>query len=163
MSFHQQAWSARFGAMGDEAEAVFDAVYPKHHKLGLNRPPFSVAGMKLGMRYTPDRMLRDRFVEVMGCGNDQTLKVKDEKLEALAMWELFGSVHLFVYDSCNKRYWEAPLGEWREQASAHGVKGAFPEGKTFVGLHAEHYPSEPKAAPLGETSHTVLSRSSTVG
>ena len=45
MTFHEQSFEARLGAMGDTAEGVFDIVYPKHHKLGLNRPPFNVAGM----------------------------------------------------------------------------------------------------------------------
>ena len=147
MNFHQQSFSARFAAMGDQAEAIFDLVHPKSHELGLNRPPFGMAGMSAVMRYTPDRMRRDAFVEVMGFGRGQALKVKDEKFEALQSWSTIGPVELFIYDSHNHRYWEGPLDEWL-LAYQGAERGEYEDnGKTYVTLPAAMFPFEPKQVP----------------
>jgi hypothetical protein len=143
VSFHKQSFETRFGAMGDEAEAVFDEMYPKHHKLGLNRPPFQVAGMDAALRYLPDRMLRDRFVECMGIGRDRLLKPKVEKFEALFRWTWIAPVDLFVYDKTKQMTYMAPLRDWWESCSRHGIADTFPEGKEYVGLHVDHFPVPP--------------------
>jgi hypothetical protein len=141
MSFHTQTFETRFGTMGDTAEAVFDLVHPKNHKLGLNRPPFGVGGMPLALRYTPDRMLRDRFVEIMGVGRDRTLKLKVEKFDALFMWEFIGPVSLFVYDQTEHAHYDAPIREWFHQALAHGASDVFEnDGKRYIGLNVAHFP-----------------------
>lgn len=126
--------------MGDTAEAVFDMVYPKNHKLGLNRPPFGVGGMPLGLRYTPDRMVRDRFVEIMGVGRDRTLKLKVEKFDALFMWEIVGPVNLFVYDQHDHAYYYAPIRNWFHQALDYGKSDAFHDGKRYIGLNVSDFP-----------------------
>jgi hypothetical protein len=150
MSFHKQDFSARLGTMGDVAEAVFDQVYPKSHKLGLNRPPFSMAGMALALRYTPDRMLRDGFWEVMGCGKDRLLKLKVEKLDALFMWSVLAPVNLFVYDQKAHEFYDAPMLDWFAAAKVHGEPNVFEnDGKEFYALHVEHFPCVGKAVPGG--------------
>jgi hypothetical protein len=129
--------------MGDEAEGVFDEMHPKHHKLGLNRPPFQVSGMELAMRYAPDRMLRDRFVEVMGIGKDRTLKMKVEKFDAMFQWTWIGPVELFVYDKTKNATYMAPIRDWWERCARFGTRGTFPEGTEYVGLHVDHFPVPP--------------------
>jgi hypothetical protein len=142
-AFHQQNFNSRFGTMGDPAESVFDDMYPKHHKLGLNRPPFSMQGMNAAMRYLPDRMTRKAFVEVMGIGRDRLLKLKDEKLQALFEWRQLGPVHLFVWDQQANTTYEAPIEEWAEAITNLGTDGTFSEGKTFKALHVNHFPVPP--------------------
>lgn len=149
MSFHEQSFQSRFGTMGDQAEAAFDQVFPKNHKLGLNRPPFSMSGMLLEMRYVPDRITRDAFVEVMGIGTDQTLKLKIEKFDALFAWKSIGPVDLFVYDSKHDRWWLAPITDWFRAVLLHGTLDQFHDGKEYAALHADHFPSLP--TPLQQT------------
>ena len=143
MSFHSKPFNERFNAMGDEAEAVFDALFPRNHKLGLNRPPFGMAGMPTAMRYTPDRMTRHALVECMGIGRQQNIKIKDEKLEALERWRWVGPVELFVWDSHRRRWWKEPLHEWAHVLGWYGTYGAFHDGKEYKQLTVEHFPGEP--------------------
>ena len=148
MAFHEQSFASRFSAMGDQAEGVFDTIYPKNHPLGLNRPPFNMTSLTLAMRYTPDRMTRDRMVEIQGIGRNQKLKIKDEKAAALLDWQKIGPVHIFVYDSAHHRYWEAPLDSWLKTALVHGEKGAYKnDGKTYMELSVQHFPTTPNKAP----------------
>lgn len=147
MSFSKQSFNRRFATMGDPAEAAFDLVYPKHHKLGLNRPPFYMGGMTQAMRYTPDRMLRDRFVECMGIGRDRTLKIKDEKIEALQDWLRLGAVSLFVYDQSTDTYYEAPIDDWVSNLRAYASDDTFPEGKTYKALRSDRFPTTPTPLP----------------
>ena len=148
MSFHRQSFTRRYATMGDTSEAVFDRVYPKNHQLGLNRPPFFMGGMTTAMRYTPDRMLRDRLVECMGVGRDRLLKLKHEKLDALHDWQAIGPVVLFVYDQHDNCFYEAPLQDWAGRFEAHGIDGTFDnDGKTYRALHVDHFPPSPQPIP----------------
>lgn len=147
-SFHKQSFTKRFATMGDPAEAAFDLVYPKNHKLGLNRPPFFMGGMPLTMRYTPDRMTRVRITECMGVGRDRKLKIKVEKVEALLAWQHIGPVWLFVWDSHKKRYYDAPIEDWVDNLLTHGIARTFDnDGKAFTELDVSHFPTEPLELP----------------
>lgn len=149
MSFHTQSFAARHNTMGDISEGVFDQVTEgRAHPLGLNR--FWMNGDRLymnkmtpAMRYAPDRMTAEGFVECMGVGRDQILKLKKEKLDALLEWAELGPVDLFVYDSHKVRWWQAPVGTWWAQCAEHATEGTFPEGKKFYALKTEHFPGEP--------------------
>lgn len=146
--FHTRSFQQRFGQMGDLAESMFDKVYPKHHKLGLERPPFFMGGMPQSMRCTPDRMLRDRMVECMGVGRDRKLKVKADKLEGLAPWPAVGPVHLFVYDSWRHEYYEAPLADWVRQLDSYGIARTFEnDGKAYTELDVANFPTLPRPIP----------------
>ena len=149
--FNAQSFDKRFGYLGDTAEAAFDRVYPKHHKLGLNRPPFSMRGMDTVMRYTPDRMIHSATVEVMAIGHDNTLKLKHEKLDALREWAKIMPVDLFVYHKPKNVYWQAPIKQWSYRLSHHGTDSQFDDGKTYVALHTDNFPSQPFEVPDGET------------
>lgn len=148
-AFNKQAFSKRFGTMGDVAEGAFDVVHPRSHQLGLNRPNFHMGGMRLTMRQTPDRMTRDALWECMGVGKDRKLKLKTDKLEALGVWdEHIGPVWLFVWDSHKGRYYEAPLQAWAEHLKANGIDRTFEnDGKAYLELDVEHFPSEPMSLP----------------
>jgi hypothetical protein len=149
VSFSQQTFATRHGQMGDESEAVFDELHADRvHRLGLNRywangKRLTLTQMSTPMRYAPDRMVGDRFVECMGIGRDQTLKIKDEKIVALLRWSMLGPTDLFVWDSSKRRWWQAPIELWRAAAAEHGEVKTFPEGKLFWAIHAKHFPSNP--------------------
>lgn len=131
--------------MGDRAEARHDLVYPKHHRLGLNRPPFNFTELTPEMKCTPDRMIRDRLTEVMGCGADNVLKVKHAKLDALITWKVIGPVWLFVYSSATDQHWHEPLAAWIDQLALHGWDDEFEnDHNSYRALKVEHFPGEPQ-------------------
>ncbi len=101
------------------------------------------------MRYIPDRLTRDAFVEVQGIGRDRTLKIKDEKFDALALWAKseIGPVVLFIWDRTDQVTYEGPLLDWYNAAQEHGVPGVYPEGKTYLGLNVAHFPAEARPLP----------------
>jgi hypothetical protein len=156
VSFHQQSFAARHGAMGDESEAVFDSLHGERvHRLGLNRywangGKLHLNQMTTPMRYAPDRQTIDRYVECMGVGRDQTLKIKDEKLVSLLRWNNLGPVDLFVYDSKHNRWWQAHILEWNQAITDHATVDHFPEGKAYWALHATHFPGEPCDVETGD-------------
>ena len=126
--------------MGDEAEGVFDAVFPKNHAPGLNRPQMNVGALTLRQRYIPDRLDALGYAEVMGLGWDQTLKWKLEKIEALVQWSTTDPVTLFVWDRKNKRWCRESISAWFKLALEHGVYGEFSDGKQYVGIKTKHMP-----------------------
>lgn len=140
-AYHKRDFASRFAQMGDAAEGIYDELNPRHHKLGLNRPPFSMAQMDPMLRYLPDRMEREAFVEVMGIGRDKTLKLKIEKIAALLMWQVIADVDLFVSSSASGATWRAPIEDWLTACIAYGEVSMFPEGKAFVALHSDHFPT----------------------
>lgn len=143
MSFHEKDWKARYAELGDQAEQAFFAQFPKAHRVGLCRPEFSMNGMRPTMRYAPDFMLRDMFVEVMGISSrkDGLLKIKLEKLNALLMWVAIGDVHLWVYDSSTRNSWQAPIDEWAAQCWLHAERHTFADNnKPYWSLPTSHFP-----------------------
>lgn len=149
-NFNAQSFDNRYAYLGDTAEGAFDLVYPKHHKLGLNRPKFGLRGVDANIRYTPDRLLPSGFVEVMAIGHDNTLKLKHEKLESLRAWSKLANTELFVYHKPKHMYWQAPISMWSRRLKQHGEDRAFDDGKTYVALHTDNFPSEPYEVPDGE-------------
>lgn len=147
-AFHGQNWRTREGTMGDIAENVFEQVSGgRFHRLGLNRVWADGRKLYLGhltaaQRYTPDYLDMHGFVEVMGCGTDQVLKLKDEKLEALLEWSLLGETRLFVYDSKNNRYWDDRIPAWMQAFYDHNDRGTFPEGKVYWKLPTRKFPCQ---------------------
>lgn len=147
-AFHQKNFTQRFQTMGDTAEGIFDAVHPKSHPLGLNRPPFTMQRMTNPMKHTPDRMTADAIYEVMGMGRDRRLKLKLDKCHSLLTWGHIGPVHLFVYDQAEHVYYDAPFDDWHRMAQTHGIIKAFEnDGNKYYELHAQFFPCDPKEAP----------------
>lgn len=105
MSFHEGSWAQRFGALGDEAEAVFEAVYGRGFvRWGLNRPPLQVGNLPVEVRCAPDYLTSSEFVEVQGFGSKQIIRIKDEKLQACEWAAQVWPVRFFFWDSSKSQY-----------------------------------------------------------
>lgn len=146
MSFHQQSFANRFKAMGDEAEGIFEQVFPKFHRSGICRPPFAVSALSMKDRNTPDYMLADGYVEVMGIGSrNASLKLKLAKAVALCLWDYDTPTRLFVWNSTKHVYWIAPIWDWLNVAVVSGEVKQFPDGDTptYFDLKPSFFPAEP--------------------
>lgn len=107
MSFHQQNFSARFGAMGDEAEAIYQQVLPvgKSIEFGWRRPPVTMRNMTNKIKNMPDFYAGAGYlVEAMGCGRDEILKLKTNKWQALQEWNEDQPLLLFAWNSALKEW-----------------------------------------------------------
>lgn len=149
--FSEQGWSGRYGKLGDEAEGIFEATYPKGFaRYGLNRPDVQVAALPLKIRYTPDYLTSTGLVEVQGFGRNQELHMKVEKYTALNMWAQEWHVDLFLWDSHKKRYATVPLDEVTKIIASSEL-GLYPEGKPYFktpirNLEAEWTKHDPAVA-----------------
>lgn len=141
MSFADSSFAARLGAMGDQAESVFEDLFPKHHRNGLNRPDMQVSQLTLKQRNTPDYLCQDGYVEVMGIGRDSTLKLKLDKAVALCQWNADSLVDLFVWDSYRRRWWKGPILDWFAAAVRHGEIAEFHDSnRPHFRLKAKDFP-----------------------
>jgi hypothetical protein len=104
--------------MGDEAEGIFDRLYPKSAPWGLNRPPFPVTKLHPNIRQAPDRIMRDCLVECMGFGNgrDKHIKLKKPKLVALEWWNQIQPTYIFFWDRVGKRHTVVHVGDITHKA-----------------------------------------------
>ena len=142
MSFAELPWSARKAVMGAEAESKFDSLHKNATPFGLNLPPIDVPALPLVLRYAPDRLQSNRFVECKGVGKDGILKLKLDQLFSLQWWDAILMVDVFIWDSYRKRYTTISLGELRRAAETHGSLGQFPEGKPIWQISVDFLPSE---------------------
>jgi hypothetical protein len=142
VTFSDRPFSQRFGAMGDEAEAIFESVYPQGWaRYGLNRPPINLSNVPAFVRFTPDYVTAKSLVEVQGFGRDQTMKLKFSKLDALRQWNDLFRTDLFLWDSHHKRYGFVRMADLESAFFHHGVNGAFDNGvNPFVSLKFDHIP-----------------------
>lgn len=108
-NFHAQNFGARYAVMGDPAEQMLERCVPRSAPFGFNRPPFSIQSLPIRLRHAPDRVAPECFYEATGCGRDQTIKVKQEKLSALLWWNDVLPVELFVYDMKKQRWGTLPI------------------------------------------------------
>lgn len=136
MSFKDRPFEKRFEAMGDIAEGAFEERSKvKYVRFGLNRPPLKMSALPPTLRYTPDYLTSNNFVEVQGLGGDQIFKLKLDKLEALSFWNNLHPVLLYVYDSHNVRDhyldWDSLTSLTQDAKIA-----AFPEGKQYYAVPA---------------------------
>lgn len=155
-SFRHQSWNSRFAALGDEAEGIFESTYPQGFvKFGLSRPPINLSNVPAFVRYTPDYLTAKGLVEAQGFGRDQKLKIKRDKMDALADWAVISDwrVDMFVWDTTNKRFGWIRMPELVEAAHEFGVWGWFPEGKQYVAIAATDLPAV--WTDLGDKSQVV--------
>lgn len=146
--FNEKGFGARYMAMGDIAEGAFERVNPTAHRLGLNRPAFSVSTLKPILRNTPDYLLPSGFYEVMGISSrgDGTLKLKIEKIESLYCWSLLSPTYLWVWDSGKKRWWCDSIQDWNTACHQHAEMCKFPDNdKPYWKLHFNNFPSGPNS------------------
>jgi hypothetical protein len=97
-------------------------------------PPF--------VRMAPDYFDSDGFIEVMGFGTDQTIKLKDVKHEVLQDYQAIWPVRIFLWDSFKKRWSIAPLSAIETALFHEATKAQFHDGPTYFALAAEHWPGE---------------------
>lgn len=143
MTFKDQTWENRFQAMGDEAEGHFERYATESQGLGfvrfgLDRPPLKMSSLPTRLRYTPDYLMSNRFVEVQGFGRDQTFKIKLEKLNCLHWWNDLHPVFVYVWDSTNERECMIPLLHLVTLIDqGHAILDAFPEGKAYYAIDGD--------------------------
>ena len=135
MSFKDQNWHTRLAGLGDLAESAFETWAAENHRVnvvryGLCRPPISVGKLPEMVRYTPDYLSVDCLWEVQGCGSDNTIKLKLDKLEALRQWDQIHPVRLWFWNSKLGQHWEFPLSEFPDGLPI----SMFPEGKAYFEL-----------------------------
>lgn len=135
--FREQAFAARLGAMGDQAEQAFEAVHDGGFvRFGLNRPPVAVQLLPMMVRYTPDYLTSSGFVEVQGVGRDRIVKLKIEKAVALQQWHAIFNLRLFVWDSKRSEHhyfdWESLWPRLSTMPIGH-----FSEGKPYWELNID--------------------------
>ena len=141
--FHERPFAQRWGAMGDAAEQAFLELYPKAHRLGLDRTSLRVDKMPQHARYTPDFLVENGAVEVMGFSSrgNNALKVKCEKLESLIVWEALMPTALWVRDSATKRVWIAQPTVWAQACYRHAERLHFPDnGRAYWNLKRADFP-----------------------
>lgn len=137
VSFKDQSFQRRFAGMGDEAEAVFERVYPRGWaRYGLSRPRIALNLVPAFIRFTPDYVTSHGLVEVQGFGTDQVCKFKTDKIDALTQWSEHFPVTLFLYDKTNQRYGYMPLGDVTAACQIDGELKTFPEGATYWAIPA---------------------------
>jgi len=146
-SFHQQSYASRNKTMGATAETAFLGRFPNAHRMGIDRPSFSVMKLAPNYRHTPDFLLGDAAYEVMGVSTrtkNATLKMKIEKLDSLGAWELLGPVKLWVWDSYRKVAWHAPIAVWRDTMHNLAEIDRFPDNnKPYWKLLVTDFPVDP--------------------
>ena len=140
--FNQQDFGQRFGAMGDEAEGVFEQTHQgKYVRYGLNRPPVSMSMIPPFIRYTPDYLTSYGLVEVQGVGKDRKLKLKLDKAEALNEWHNQFKLTFFVWDTTQK---QSTYIEWPDLFAILQDMPieTFPEGKQYWSINVDEKPWE---------------------
>ena len=128
--FHKQDWKQRYETMGSPAEQAFLQVHPYAHRLGLDKPNFSMTKLPAFFRQAPDFMLSDGVYEVMGVSSgadNPSLKMKHEKLDALLEWNKYGKVHLWVWDSATAVINCRTIKEWKSLMVDYATIGHFPD------------------------------------
>jgi hypothetical protein len=137
VSFKDASWDRRFAEMGDQAEGVFEAVCKRGFvRCGLNRPPLRMSDLPTRVRYWPDYLCSNKFVEVQGCGRDQKFKLKLSKWGALRWWNDLHPVELFLWDSFHKRYCYVTLDQLEALIGTSAI-GTFPEGHVYFEFAAD--------------------------
>jgi len=134
MSFADRPFGVRIQTMGDIAERKFEEESAvKWVRYGLCRPPINMAMLPPQLRYTPDYLTSQGLIEVQGLGQDQILKVKHDKLEALRWWNRVHPVFMFIYDSHKDRYSMLSLKDLTKRCKLSDTQ-EFPEGKPYFAV-----------------------------
>lgn len=136
MSFHGKDFNQRFAAMGDEAEGVFEQVYPNNWtRTGLDRPPIRLSDVPAKIRNTPDYLTAKGWVECQGFGNDGILKVKLAKLEACGHHHIDFRLDFFWWHSPSKEYGYSRWTEIAALVDKHEVEiKEFHDGPEYAAI-----------------------------
>lgn len=136
MTFKDQTWNSRLKTMGDIAESAFEKLYKgRWARFGLLRPPLNVGQLPPAIRFAPDYVTQDNFIEVQGVGSDQTLKLKYNKLKALEFWQQLMPVHLWVWNTQTQEPVEFLLADVDDLLGSGAIEiRTFPEGTPYFAL-----------------------------
>jgi len=138
--FSDLSWEQRYNTMGDEAEGAFEERTDGWARYGFNRPPYSIETLPLFLRYTPDYVTVNTLIEVMGCGA-KGLKLKQEKLSALTMWDGQMPVWLWIWSTPKQEHAMVPLKTITKLIDkGEATFGSFREGKAFYGFKPSLFP-----------------------
>lgn len=139
-SFKDKNFAARYGDMGDLSEGAFEQWCEDNSRnyirWGLDRPPLNLRMIPTRLRYSPDYLMSNQFVECQGFGRDNTFKLKVEKHGALHWWSDLHPVELWVLDSHKSRACFVSL-KTLDAMLPHAELGAFPEGKTYFAIKGD--------------------------
>lgn len=101
-TFSEKPYAERFELMGDMAEQRFQEWATENNVpysvYGLRRPAIPVWQLPAFVRYTPDFVVGEGLMEVQGCGRDQHIKLKHDKLWALSEWDEKTPVWLWLWN-----------------------------------------------------------------
>lgn len=147
-AFRDRTFGQRYQQMGDQAEQVCAQVLEEMSvaftRYGFQRPPFSIQNLPLLVRYSPDFVLADRFVECQGFGRDGKAKFKRDKLETLHAWAREMPVDLFLWWSARKKWAMVPLAMVTAAVDdpARCELGHFDGSKAFFSIHGDALTSD---------------------
>lgn len=104
-NFQDSSWHVRFSQMGDASERKFEEwAEGRFERWGINRPEnLHVPSLPPNVRAAPDYITNEGFVECMGVGRGQQLKLKLEKYAVLTWWNHVMPLRVWVWDSHKKR------------------------------------------------------------
>ena len=144
MTFHQQNFNTRLTDMGDASENKFlevaESLGRRPVRFGFDRPPFSIVKIAKKLRYTPDFIDDKGLIECQGFGRDQIVKLKVEKMHALAAWDAEHPLFLFLWDSQKKRYCLTEFTDLMKLIESGQAELAyFHDPKAYFALPAEAF------------------------
>lgn len=144
MTFHTQNFNTRLTDMGDASENKFlevaESLGRRPVRFGFDRPPFSIVKIAKKLRYTPDFIDDKGLIECQGFGRDQMVKLKVEKINALAAWDAEHPVYLFLWDSHKKRYCISPFADVMKMIEGGAAELAyFHDPKAYFAIKAESF------------------------
>jgi pullulanase/glycogen debranching enzyme len=140
MSFKDKNFAARYGDMGDLSEGAFEQWCQDNNlnyiRWGLDRPPLNLRMLPTRLRYSPDYLTSNSFVECQGFGRDNVFKLKIEKHGALHWWADLHPVQLWILDSHKSKACFMPLNAL-DNLLPHAELHAFPEGKPYFAISGD--------------------------
>ena len=139
-TFSEKPFNERYELMGDTAEHRFRVwaaeEYMPYTDYGLRRPQVPVYKLPAFIRYTPDFLLGDALVEVQGCGRDQTIKMKHDKLWALETWDIHCGVYVWMWNQSNDQIGVMTFNVFQDLCSdmtgCYREDGMFDETKPYT-------------------------------
>tara|TARA_R100000458_G_C8261127_1_gene236618 strand:- start:888 stop:1337 length:450 start_codon:yes stop_codon:yes gene_type:complete len=137
VKFNEQSFPQRMERMGDEAEGEFERHNANWLRYGFNRPDFPIYVFPNTIRYTPDYIQggpEPRLVEVLGMGRNG-LKLKLEKINALAVWNSFMPVWFWMWSTPKQDFSEMRYQDLVRIINKEDVPlGKFSEGKAYFNI-----------------------------
>jgi hypothetical protein len=134
--FSERSWEHREKTLGDIAETAFtswaEQIGIKYVRWGLERPPLDVALLPSHIAQAPDFLIQERFIEVQGCGQDQTFKFKHQKLNVISSWDSIHRVDWFLYNEPQNEF--LVVEHIRLESVCLGMGGAFRRDGYFDGV-----------------------------